>query len=650
LVSGGDQTYQAAKIISGKDLTITSAGSVTFEGVKDLHQETHTKSNSSSFWTSSKGKGNTDETLQQTALVAQGTVAVSALNGLKIDINQVNNQTVSQSIEAMVKADPSLAWLKEAEAQGNVDWRQVKEVHDSFKYSNSGLGPASQMVLAIALAVAMGPAGLGLGSVSGAAAGSLATTGISSTISNKGNLGLALKDTLSESSLKNATVAAITAGVTANIINPAFSGTQVPLNGLTNGFDLATMSGIGGFALGAGVNGVAGSIISTAINGGSFGRNLAGSLVSQAANVAAAVGFNAIGGYSETQYLKASAAGDTVGMAMWAEGGVARTALHAMLGGTLTTAEGGDFATGAIAAGASQAMASALNATFQTQPELRAAMAQIVGAAAAGLAGKDAAQGGWVAQMGDEYNRQLHQPEAVALTNLKKGLSDDAARRYDAAACALTRCSDSVPVTDPNYQKLRDLQISGEGYTQEKDALLSTNAFKYDENDARDDWLLRNDETRQRIGNGASAVASVVSGASLFVATVAETPLCVTGVGCVAPAITGVATAASLAAGINSTALMMAPYFGTQGANVLASFDPATYPGEVTPSKDLANAAVLYGAATVAAGAASKASEIISTVRGAGSTISGLVKDAVGGLKGRLGLGQKGEERYRMIF
>ncbi len=129
---------------------------------------------------------------------------------------------------------------------------------------------------------------------------------------------------------------------------------------------------------------------------------------------------------------------------------------------------------------------------------------------------------------------------------------------------------------------------------------------------------------------------------TLFAATVAETPSCVTGEGCGAPALTGAASTSSLAAGIDSTALMMAPYFGTQGANVLTSFDPATYPGEVNPSRDLTNAAALYGAATVAAGAVSKARGIISTVRSAGSTISGLVKDAVGGLKGVFGFGAKG--------
>lgn len=86
LISGGDQTYQAAKLDSGKDLTLNSGGAISFEGVKDLHQESHEKSNSSLAWTSAKGKGNTDETLRQSELVAKGDVAINAVNGLHIDV------------------------------------------------------------------------------------------------------------------------------------------------------------------------------------------------------------------------------------------------------------------------------------------------------------------------------------------------------------------------------------------------------------------------------------------------------------------------------------------------------------------------------------------------------------------------------------
>ncbi|WP_260417771.1 hemagglutinin repeat-containing protein, partial [Pseudomonas cichorii] len=161
LESGGDQLYQVAKLTSGNDLSIESGGGITFEGVKDLHQESHTKSNNDAFWTSSKGKGSTDETLRQTQMVAKGELTIKAVNGLKIDIKQVDQQTVTQTIDAMVQADPQLAWLKEAEKRGDVDWRQVKEIHESFKYSHSGLGPASQIIIAIVMAAVVGPMAMG---------------------------------------------------------------------------------------------------------------------------------------------------------------------------------------------------------------------------------------------------------------------------------------------------------------------------------------------------------------------------------------------------------------------------------------------------------------------------------------------------------
>ncbi|MBD8204800.1 hemagglutinin repeat-containing protein, partial [Pseudomonas viridiflava] len=50
LASQRDQLYQVAKLDSGKDLTLQSGGAITFEGVKDLHDESHTKSKSDLAW------------------------------------------------------------------------------------------------------------------------------------------------------------------------------------------------------------------------------------------------------------------------------------------------------------------------------------------------------------------------------------------------------------------------------------------------------------------------------------------------------------------------------------------------------------------------------------------------------------------------
>ncbi|WP_236202342.1 hemagglutinin repeat-containing protein, partial [Pseudomonas pseudonitroreducens] len=82
LLSGGDQKYQGAKLDAGNDIAIVSGGEVTFEAVKDLHQESHAKSDSDLAWTSSKGEGKTDETLRQTQMIAQGNIAIKAVDGL----------------------------------------------------------------------------------------------------------------------------------------------------------------------------------------------------------------------------------------------------------------------------------------------------------------------------------------------------------------------------------------------------------------------------------------------------------------------------------------------------------------------------------------------------------------------------------------
>ncbi|RMO92533.1 Filamentous hemagglutinin, intein-containing, partial [Pseudomonas syringae pv. tagetis] len=115
------------------------------------------------------------------------------------------------------------------------------------------------------------------------------------------------------------------------------------------------------FCTHAGAQGLASGAINTAVNGGSLGDNLVNGLVSQAGNVAAALGFYQVGSFADQKFTEAALAGDVSGKAMWAEGGIGRTTLHALMGGAVSSATGGDFTTGAVAAGASQAMAGTLN-------------------------------------------------------------------------------------------------------------------------------------------------------------------------------------------------------------------------------------------------------------------------------------------------
>lgn len=416
LISEGDQLYQKARLESGNDLVLDAGGAIVFEGVKDLHQESHEKSSNSLAWTSAKGKGNTDETLQQSVLIAKGETVIKAVDGLRIDIKDVNKQTVSQTIDAMVKADPELAWIKEAEARGDVDWQRVKEIHDSFKYSHSGLGAGAQLVIAIVLSVITAGAGSAIAAAAGGAVGggtagtivgamaqgafhaSVSQTAIS-TINNKGNLEAVFKDTHSAESLKSYAAAGITAGLVAGVVDPAFGGKTNPTNSVTKGFDLGSVKDVLGYTGHATATGVVQAGVNTAINGGSFGDNLNAALTSQLQGVLQAVAFNAVGEYSLDKG--------------WQEGSPQKIAMHAIVGGMLSEAAGGRFATGALAAGANEALVEQLYQLVKHDGNLLLAASQLVGVAAAGVTGGDVQLGADIAKNATAFNYLSHWQKAA---------------------------------------------------------------------------------------------------------------------------------------------------------------------------------------------------------------------------------------------
>ena len=500
LVSNGDQLYQVATLNSGKDLTLQSGAAITFEGVKDLHDESHSKSKSNMAWFSMKGKGNTDETLRQSELLAQGQTVIQAVDGLKIDIRQIDQQSVSQTIDAMVKAEPQLAWIKEAEQRGDVDWRQVKELHDSYKYSNSGMGQAAMLAVIIiitvvtaggASALAGGAAGATAGSGSAMAAAtttqalaagasytaagwgnmmataaltSMASTGAVSVINNKGNLGIALKDTFGSDSLKNASIGALTAGLVNYADSTWFQGAS-PANG--GGAQVTTAGPVQnpGYSkewlswqkaqdavARSATHAVIKSGVSTAINGGSLQDNLGSALVSEGFDLAAAVGNKNLGDFAE--YMDLS------------PGSAEKIFLHAMLGGALSAARGGDFKTGAIAAGAAEGLTASatdnlgryLDSRFITDDQFRVATAQIVGIAAGALVDGDPNDAAWVAGNVERYNEQLH-PTAVDL--IKKAAPKYAADTYISEAEAERRLAlGAVYYTDEKWNAV----LTGQGY------------------------------------------------------------------------------------------------------------------------------------------------------------------------------------------
>ncbi|WP_082629607.1 two-partner secretion domain-containing protein [Pseudomonas paralactis] len=470
LVSGGDQLYQRAKLESGKDLAITSGGAVTFEAVKDLHQESHEKSKGDLAWTSAKGKGNTDETLRQSELVAQGELAIKAVDGLKIDVRQVNQNTVSQTIDAMVQADPSLAWIKQMEQRGDVDWREVKELHDSFKYSNSGLGAGAQIVIAIIVtyftmgaasgAIAAAGAGTSMAGATAAAttvsaagwanaAGSvvlagMASNGAISTINNRGNLGAVVKDVTSSDAMRGYVVSGVTAGLTAGFYDDWTSTqtgttTALPNSGaVTSASPLSTWQGVGQFTANQVLQNGTSAILTKALGGEA---SLGDALQSSLANAFAAYGFNMIGDVSKNRF---------------ADGGITKIGLHALMGGLAAEAAGGDFRTGALAAGVNEALVDSLDKQYASMPEdkrksLLVMSSQLIGVLAASVdsdADGDSLQtGAWVAGSSTQYNYLNHEENQERWAAKKK------CQGGDSAACGRADALDAL-------DKSRDLALT----------------------------------------------------------------------------------------------------------------------------------------------------------------------------------------------
>ncbi|WP_407074123.1 polymorphic toxin type 10 domain-containing protein [Pseudomonas sp. CCC3.2] len=473
IVSGGDQLYQGAKIESGKNLTIDSGGSITFDAVKDSHQESHNKSSNSWAWTSMGSKGQVDETLRQSQLSAKGQTLINAVDGLHIDVKDINQQSISQTIDAMVQADPSMAWLKDVEARNDVDWRQVKELHDSWDESHSGLGgPAMLIIIIIVTYFTAGAASGALGSAASATAGSTsamsaglaatattqavaagwanaaltavltsaASTAAVSTINNKGNVGAALKDTFSVDNLKNYLVAAGAAGLTTGLFNDWTStstGSGAAVTDSTKGAlantgkvivsspgGLSSLQGVTQFTENQLLQNTTSALLNKALGrDGSLSDALQNSLVS----AFTAYGFNLVGDIGVDNHLP--------------DGGLAKIGLHALMGGLASIAGGGDFKTGAMAAGVNEALVNSLASAYAGMPkeekdQLLLMNAQLIGVLTTAVqdptAGIGKLQlGSSIAQSGTLYNRQLH-PDEIEFA------SDDARVQRFAAENGLT--------------------------------------------------------------------------------------------------------------------------------------------------------------------------------------------------------------------
>lgn len=454
IASGGDQTYEGARLDAGSNLILNSGGEIHFAAARDTHTESHTQDKNSFAWQSSKGEGRTDDTLRQSQLVAQGERIIQAAQGITVDLpdnGEITQQSVSQAIDAMVQADPELAWLQDMEQRGDIDWRQVKETHDSWDYDHSGMSGAAQLVVAIVVtyftagaastAVAgaassagastaagaawtAGAAGTGAGIGWANAAATAAITGMASnaavsTINNEGNLGNALDDTFSSDAVRGYAVAGITAGLT-NGLYGDWTSTQTGLPTAVEGTQavnaasgLSTWQGVGQFTASQVLQNSTSALLDQALGGDA---DLGDALQNSLANAFAAAGFNFVGDITQ----------DSVN---FQEGSLNKAALHAVMGGLAAEATGGNFKTGALAAGLNELMVDKLANEYagmskEQRDSLLVMNSQLIGVLAAAATGgaNDADNlqiGAQVAANATQYNYLTHEQIRDYIDELK---------------------------------------------------------------------------------------------------------------------------------------------------------------------------------------------------------------------------------------
>ncbi|NYH50020.1 UNVERIFIED_ORG: hypothetical protein FHR68_003680 [Xanthomonas campestris] len=313
--------------------------------------------------------------------------------------------------------------------------------------------------------------------------------------------------------------------------------------------------------------------------------------VSAGAEITATFGQQAsreVGNYATTKANQLRLQGKEDEAAKWDEGGEYRVAAHTAIGLL------GGGVQGALGSGAAAYAAPRIDELTKNLPE---GVKQAVGAGlAAGLgAAVGGSAGAATAFNEDANNRQLHQVEAKALERLKEGKTEDEQYRLTAAACAYVRCADGVPTDDPQYAALKQLQTNGLSYQSELSTIKNTGAFEeYGFLASATDFRTSHEEAVNRTKGAIGAVGGALGTVGGYQVAAGAALLCPeTGISCLGiPLGLGMATL-SYAQGRDGVAQLTAPYFSTQGLEVLASFNPKRTDGLNPLTKDAYDLGVL---------------------------------------------------------
>jgi filamentous hemagglutinin len=322
-LNGANVSIEAVDTLAMAGTTVNTPGTLTLQADQLLlgtqtteHSEQTTSQGRDLAYQKNKDKGQSDQTTNYNQFNA-GNLTVNA-NHIQAGLG------ARDSVEQLAK-QPGMGWVEQLtndpKLKDKIDWQRVEEAHKNWNYDQQGLTPEGAAIVTIVAAYFTAGAASELGAAAGEAAGTavnggvaalgeggfIASTGFTvstvvsgavtagisalagqaavALINNQGDLAAALHDLGSSANVKNLLTAIVTGGVLGAMdLNPTGSPT---LNGGAQPFVDQLRQNL--------TAGAARAVIGTAINGGSFEKNLKDGLKNAVLDTVAAQAANAIG-------------------------------------------------------------------------------------------------------------------------------------------------------------------------------------------------------------------------------------------------------------------------------------------------------------------------------------------------------------------
>ncbi|AVQ79661.1 MULTISPECIES: two-partner secretion domain-containing protein [unclassified Variovorax] len=305
-LNGANVSIEAVDTLAMAGTTVNTPGTLTLQADQLLlgtqtteHSEQTTSQGRDLAYQKNKDKGQSDQTTNYNQFNS-GNLTVTA-NHIQAGLG------ARDSVEQLAK-QPGMGWVdqltNDPKLKDKIDWQRVEEAHKNWNYDQQGLTPEGAAIVTIVAAYFTAGAASELGAAAGEAAGTavnggvavlgeggfIASTGFTvstvvsgavtagisalagqaavALINNQGDLAAALHDLGSSANVKNLLTAIVTGGVLGVMdLNPTGSPT---LNGGAQPFVDQLRQNL--------IASAARAVIGTAINGGSFEKNLKESL------------------------------------------------------------------------------------------------------------------------------------------------------------------------------------------------------------------------------------------------------------------------------------------------------------------------------------------------------------------------------------